>query len=117
MHRRAADQASDRCLSSFLQTNTRPPKPRKTGVTEIRGPYYTPMGPRYLEDIFQTMAPYIDSLKSAGGSFALMPPAVVRQMIQLCHDNKVTVSTGGFIEYVLTHGPRAVGNFMDECKS
>ena len=119
MHKRASEsirKLDDRCLS-FLQLNQRPPKPRATGVTEIRGPYYTPMGPRYLEDIFQTMAPYVDSLKWAGGSFALMPPAVVRQMIQLCHDNNVTVSTGGFIEYVLTQGPRAVEHYIDECKS
>src|SRR5436853_7818159 len=105
MHKRTSESIKtiDRCLS-FLQVNQRPAKPRATGVTEIRGPYYTPLGPRYLEDIFETMAPYIDSLKWAGGSFALMPSNVVRKMIRLCHDNDVTVSTGGFIEYVLTQG-------------
>jgi phosphosulfolactate synthase (CoM biosynthesis protein A) len=39
----------------FLRTNARPPKPRTRGVTEIRGPYYTPMGKRYLQDILETM--------------------------------------------------------------
>ena len=29
---------------AFLRLNERPPKPRKRGVTEIRGPYYTPVG-------------------------------------------------------------------------
>jgi len=102
---------------SFLEINQRPPKPRKTGVTEIRGPYYTPVGPRYLEDVFETMSPYIDSLKWAGGSFALMSQDVVRKMIRLCHDNDVTVSTGGFIEYVLMQGPGAVERYIEECKS
>ncbi len=39
----------------FLKLNDRPAKPRKRGVTEIRGPYYTPMGKRYLEDVLETM--------------------------------------------------------------
>jgi hypothetical protein len=38
----------------FIRHNARPPKPRKTGVTEIRGPYYSVMGKRYLQDIFDT---------------------------------------------------------------
>lgn len=48
-------------------------KPRRSGVTEIRGPYYTPMGKRYLEDILETMGEYVDALKFAGGAFSLMP--------------------------------------------
>lgn len=35
--------------------NERPPKPRRTGLTEIRGPYYTPVGVRYLDDVLETM--------------------------------------------------------------
>jgi phosphosulfolactate synthase (CoM biosynthesis protein A) len=63
---------------SFIRTNQRPGKPRHTGITEIRGPYYTPMGKRYLEDVLETMGAYVDSLKFAGGSFTLMPRRVVR---------------------------------------
>ncbi len=37
-------------------------KPSKRGITEIRGPYYTPMGKRYLQDV-ETMGTYVDSLK------------------------------------------------------
>jgi hypothetical protein len=33
---------------AFLALNQRPAKPRTRGMTEIRGPYYTPMGKRYL---------------------------------------------------------------------
>jgi len=38
----------------FIRHNPRPPKPRKIGVTEIRGPYYAAMGKRYLEDVLET---------------------------------------------------------------
>ncbi len=101
---------------SFIKLNERQPKPRKRGVTEIRGPYYTPMGTRYLEDIFDTMAVYVDSLKFAGGSFSLMPRRAIRDIIDLCHKNDVMVSTGGFIEYVLTQGADAVEKYIAECK-
>ena len=36
----------------FLRINERESKPRSRGLTEIRGPYYTPVGRRYLEDLF-----------------------------------------------------------------
>ena len=29
----------------FLRRNTRPSKPRTRGITEIRAPYYPPLGP------------------------------------------------------------------------
>src|SRR5438874_7732607 len=69
----------------FLRLNERESKPRKRGLTEIRGPYYSAYGRRHLEDLFETMGRYIDSLKFAGGSFTLMPKGVVREMIDLCH--------------------------------
>jgi phosphosulfolactate synthase (CoM biosynthesis protein A) len=89
---------------SFLPINTRESKPRKRGLTEIRGPYYSVVGPRYLEDLFETMGGYVDSLKFAGGSFTLMPERAVREIIDLCHKHNVLVSTGGFIEHVLVQG-------------
>jgi phosphosulfolactate synthase (CoM biosynthesis protein A) len=57
----------------FLKINERPAKPRSRGVTEIRGPYYTPMGKHYLQDVLETMGAYVDVLKFAAGSFSLMP--------------------------------------------
>ncbi len=101
---------------SYIKTNQRPPKPRKTGVTEIRGPYYSVMGKRYLQDILETMGFYVDSLKFAGGSFTLMPKKAIREITNLCHEYDVLVSTGGFIEYVLTQGADAVGRYIQECK-
>ena len=38
----------------FIRHNPRPQKPRTLGVTEIRGPYYSAMGKRYLQDVFDT---------------------------------------------------------------
>jgi phosphosulfolactate synthase (CoM biosynthesis protein A) len=96
--------------------NERSPKPRTTGLTEIRGPYYTPLGKRQLEDILETMGPYVDSLKFAGGSFSLMPRPALAELLKLCHDHDVLVSTGGFLEYVLTQGPDAVHKYIEECK-
>src|SRR6201982_1804210 len=92
----------------FIRMNEREGKPRTHGMTEIRGPYYTPMGKRYLQDVLETMGMYVDALKFAGGSFSLMPPHVVKELIDLCHQHEVLVSTGGFIEYVLTQGRDAV---------
>lgn len=106
---------NDRALP-MLKVNERPPKPRRRGVTEIRGPYYTPMGTRYLQDVFETMGRYVDALKFAGGSFTLMPRQAVKDLIDLCHDNDVLVSTGGFLEHVLTQGPDAVHYAIGECK-
>ena len=100
----------------FLKMNNPESKPRVRGITEIRGPYYTPLGTRYLEDIFETMGVYIDALKFAGGSFSLMPRAALVEIIELCHRYDVLVSTGGFIEYVLTQGPEAVASYIRECK-
>lgn len=101
---------------SFLRRNERPGKPRATGVTEIRGPYYTPMGQHYLRDVLETMGEYVDALKFAGGSFSLMPREKLREILKLCHDHNVLVSTGGFIEHVLTQGPEAVDRYIQECK-
>lgn len=100
----------------FIRTNNRDKKPRKTGITEIRGPYYTVMGKNYLEDVLSTMGDYVDSLKFAGGSFTLLPPKALKELIDLAHKHDVLVSTGGFIEYVLTQGVSAVNKYIDECK-
>ncbi len=101
---------------SFLRINKRSDKPRSRGITEIRGPYYTPMGKRYLQDVLETMGEWIDALKFAGGSFSLMPRTAVKELLELCHKYDVMVSTGGFIEHVLTLGPEAVDRYIRECK-
>jgi phosphosulfolactate synthase (CoM biosynthesis protein A) len=101
---------------SFLRTNRRQSKPRTRGITEIRGPYYTVMGPRYLQDVLETMGEYADILKFAGGSFTLFPRPVLKGIIDIAHEHDVMVSTGGFIEFVLAQGPDAVDRYIDECR-
>jgi phosphosulfolactate synthase (CoM biosynthesis protein A) len=89
---------------SFLPVNRREAKPRSRGLTEIRGPYYSVVGTRYLSDLFETVGEYVDGVKFAGGSFALMPRARVKELNDLAHKHKAYVSTGGWIEHVLAHG-------------
>jgi phosphosulfolactate synthase (CoM biosynthesis protein A) len=100
----------------FLRANEREGKPRSRGITEIRGPYYSAMGKRYLSDVLETMGEYVDSLKFAGGSFTLMPDEALKGIIETAHEHDVMVSTGGFVEYVLTQGPDAVDKYIEACR-
>ncbi|HEY9391001.1 MAG TPA: phosphosulfolactate synthase [Mycobacteriales bacterium] len=106
----------DERVFTCLRRNVRESKPRTRGLTEIRGPYYSVMGPRYLDDVLETMGDYVDILKFAGGSFTLMPRTALRAIIDTAHRYDVRVSTGGFIEHVLTQGPDAVDNYLCECR-
>src|SRR5437764_13088602 len=106
--------ATDELAFSFLRSNHRSCKPRTRGVTEIRGPYYSVLGPRYLKDVLETMGEHVDALKFAGGSFTLMPERALREIIDVAHEHDVLVSTGGFIEHVLTQGADAVDRYIDE---
>ncbi len=114
-HPAAKADADDRTFD-FLRTNPRGSKPRRDGLTEIRGPYYSVMGPRVLADLLETFGPYVDSLKFAGGSFTLMPRQPLREIIDLCHAHSVLVSTGGYIERVLTQGRDAVDRYIGRCR-
>jgi phosphosulfolactate synthase (CoM biosynthesis protein A) len=109
-----ADQPADNF--DFLQFNRRPPKPRTVGLTEIRGPYYTPTGRHYLQDLLEAMGDSIDTFKFGGGSFVVTAPPALKALIDLCHRHDVRVSTGGFIEYVMTQGPDAVDAYVRRCK-
>src|SRR2546428_2994079 len=105
---------SDRGFT-FIHMNGREDKPRSRGITEIRGPYYTPMGKRYLEDVLETMGDSVDSLKFAAGAFLLLPKKALIELIDLAHRYDVLVSTGGWIQHVLTQGADAVGKYNCEC--
>ena len=102
---------------NFLKMNRPPSKPRTHRITEIRGPYYTMPGRHYLQDLLDAMAPYVDAFKFAGGSFSLMPMRSLHDLIEVCHGHDVKVSTGGFIEYVLTQGKEAVEQYLSACKN
>lgn len=80
----------------------------------MRGPYYSVVGRRYLEDPFETMGAYVDALKFSGGSFTLMLERAVRDIIDLCRQHDVLVSTSRFIERVLVQGSDAVRKYVGE---
>jgi phosphosulfolactate synthase (CoM biosynthesis protein A) len=105
---------TDASSFSFIRSNVRPSKPRTRGMTEIRGSYYTVVGPSYLRDVLETMGEHVDALKFAGGAFTLMPESALREILDIAHDHDVMVSTGGFIEHVLTQGPEATDRYIDE---
>jgi phosphosulfolactate synthase (CoM biosynthesis protein A) len=100
----------------FIKKNIRACKPRTKGITEIRGPYYSVMGPNYLTDVLETMGEYVDALKFAGGSFAIIHPQSLQKIIEIAHQHQVLVSTGGFMEYVLTQGKETVKKYIEQCK-
>jgi len=66
----------------------------------------------------ETMGYHIDGLKFAGGSFSLLPEQRLREMIEIAHENDVYVSTGGFIEHILTHPDvmTMVDRYLKKCK-
>src|SRR5437763_14279599 len=45
-----------------------------------------------------------------------MPRRPLTELIELCHRHDVAVSTGGFIERVLTQGADAVDRYIGECR-
>lgn len=102
---------------SWVRRNEREGKPRTRGLTEIRGPYYSVVGPRYLQDVLETAGDYVDSLKFAAGSFSVIPKKALAEILDLCHSYDVMVSTGGWIEYVLTQGKESVDRYIEEVKS
>ncbi|KLJ08726.1 cysteine sulfinate desulfinase [Blastomyces silverae] len=102
----------------FARSNPIPAKPRKRGVTEIRGPYYSVMGKRYLADVLETMGHYVDGLKFAGGSFSLFEEKKLKELIDLAHQHDVYVSTGGWAEHLLTHhdAVSVMEKYLQKCK-
>ncbi|KAI1631385.1 sulfonate biosynthesis enzyme [Biscogniauxia mediterranea] len=105
---------------AFARHNPLPAKPRSRSVTEIRGPYYTAMGRRYLADVLETMGAHVDGVKFAGGSFSLFPEAALRELVDLAHAHGAYVSTGGWVEHVLAagggDGVAAVDAYLDRVR-
>jgi phosphosulfolactate synthase (CoM biosynthesis protein A) len=84
------------------------------GHTEIRGPYYSAIGPAGLGDLLDAVGPVVDTVK-IGPPLLVMPATAVDAYIETCHRRGVAVSTGGVIEYVLTRGSAAVDRYFAEC--
>lgn len=92
-------------------------KPRKKGITEIRGPYYEYFTVDQLKSLLKDWGYYIDGFKFAGASQALLPKNVVKNLISICHKFKVYVNTGGMIERVIVDDVNKIQDYLKECKS
>jgi len=100
----------------FIPRAYRPEKPRRVGITEIRGPYYSTYGTRHLADVLDVAGQWVDGVKWAGGSFALLPREQVRAISDLAHEHDAYISSGGWIETVLRYGQDAVDSYLTEAK-
>ncbi|GAB3266714.1 phosphosulfolactate synthase [Arthrobacter pigmenti] len=100
----------------FIPRAYRPAKPRNFGITEVRGPYYSTYGTRHLADVLDVAGQWVDGVKWAGGSFALLPREQVRAFSDLAHEHGAYISSGGWIETVLRFGPDAVAHYLKEAK-
>lgn len=100
----------------FVDLRELPPKPRQTGLTEIRGPYYEVFTTNQLKDLLSTWGHYIDGFKFAGGTQSLLPPHIVKTFTELAHEHQVYVNTGGFIERIVIQNPNNVDNYLHETK-
>jgi len=100
----------------FVKIDLPPKKPRKSGIIEMRGPYYSSISYGYLRDLLSDWGDYVDGYKFAGGSMRLLSKQRLRQIIKICHANRVYVSTGGFVERVIVEGSDAVDQYLKECK-
>jgi phosphosulfolactate synthase (CoM biosynthesis protein A) len=110
-------RSTTRKAFDFVEISEVPPKPRKTGIIEIRGPYYAPTTTGYVKDLLEMWGDYIDGFKFAGGSMRLLSVDMVKNILKVCHDHDVYVSTGGFVERIIVQGADAVDRYLEECKS
>ncbi|HMO75719.1 MAG TPA: phosphosulfolactate synthase [Sphingopyxis sp.] len=108
-----ADAAKDRAFSDIFPIVEPAPKPRATGLTEIRSPAYSlPQ----LAGIVEALGDYIDSVKWTCGTQRLLPRAQVKAINDYLHGQGIEVSTGGLIETVLPHGEAAVYRYLEQSK-
>eukprot|EP00262_Sarcandra_glabra_P010505 TRINITY_DN25797_c0_g1_i1.p1 TRINITY_DN25797_c0_g1~~TRINITY_DN25797_c0_g1_i1.p1 ORF type:complete len:287 (+),score=50.88 TRINITY_DN25797_c0_g1_i1:132-992(+) len=102
---------------SFMEDEDRPEKPRRFGVTEMRSPNYTLLNRNVIQDILESMGPFVDGLKFSGGSHSLMPKSFIKEITDMAHRHDVYVSTGDWAEHLLHKGPTAFKDYVEECKS
>lgn len=101
----------------FVNLKELPPKPRKSGLTEIRGPYYEAFTTDQLQGLLNTWGYYIDGFKFAGGTQALLDAKTVKRFTDLAHEHGVYVNTGGFIERIVIQDPKNIDAYLQETKA
>ena len=89
------------------------PKPRQTGLTEVRTPAHSIAR---IADYVDTLGPYLDSVKWTVGTQRLLPRSKVREINDYLHENQLEVSSGGLLESVLTRGDAAIQAYLEESK-
>ncbi len=112
-----SNKSSYKRAFDFVKLQTLPPKPRKAGITEIRGPYYEAFTTNQLKSLLRDWDHYIDGFKFAAGVQSLLTKETVKEFIKIAHDHGVYVNTGGFIERVVIQSVDDVEKYLDECKS
>ncbi|CEK09830.1 phosphosulfolactate synthase [Legionella hackeliae] len=98
---------------SFVDLKPLPPKPRSTGLIEIRGPYYEAFTTVELKELLNTWGYYIDGFKFAGGTQALLDQTTVNSFIEIAHHNQVYVNTG---ERILIQDSCHIDQYLNETK-
>lgn len=101
---------------NFVDLKELPPKPRKTGLVEIRGPYYEAFTTEQLKDLLSTWGYYIDGFKFAGGVQSLLEASIVKTFTDFAHKHNVYVNTGGFIERIVIQDPANIDKYLNETK-
>ncbi|XP_060192104.1 protein HEAT-STRESS-ASSOCIATED 32 [Lycium barbarum] len=101
---------------SFNDEGDRPEKPRRYGVTEMRGPHYSLFSRGLLEDVFESMGQFVDGLKFCGGSHTLMPKTYIKEVTDIAHKHNVYVNSGDWADQMLRQGPSAFKEHIEECK-
>ncbi|KAK9089598.1 hypothetical protein Scep_028680 [Stephania cephalantha] len=102
---------------SFFEDEDRPEKPRRYGVTEIRGPHYSLLTHSAIQDILESHAQFVDGLKFSGGSHSLMSKNFIKKVTEIAHKHDVYVSTGDWAEHLLRQGPSGFKDYVEECKN
>ncbi len=107
----------ERHALEYVEIGKLPAKPRKKGIVEVRVPYYASSATlTYIRDLLDAWGEYFDGMKFACGTMRLMKKKHVEEIIKMCHEHDVYVSTGGFVERVLLQGEEAVDRYFEECK-
>lgn len=105
---------SELAFASVLPIVEPRPKPRKTGLTELRD---KAISLRQLQDIVEVMGDYVDSVKWTSGGQRLVSADLVKAKNSYLRERGIEVSSGGFLERVLLAGGSAPRRFLQEAKA
>ena len=98
----------------YVPIMPRSKKPRDKGLTAVRD--IKARGMAELTDLCETVGEYLDFYKMACATQRVLPKEIVKKKIDLLHKYEVMVSTGGFLERVLTYGPDITKRFIRDAK-